>query len=421
MGNPKTNNPLKILGYMGLTVATIVGIIAIIQRFNQGLIITNMTQHIPWGFWIVLYIYFIGLSAGSFLLSTLIYVFGVKRLEAAGRMALFQAFICMLLGLFLIFIDLGHPERFYKVITSMNPTSVLSWESLLYTIYCLIILLELYRVTRVDFINLAASGKRFRWLYRLLSLGSHDTSAESVKKDYKWLKVLGIIGIPVAVGVHGGTGTIFAVAKGRPIWFSSLFPIVFLVSALASGGALLTFLMAFFYKMETEAKRSLLQFLARLTAGILAIDLLLLFCEILVALYGEIPHDVAAWRIIYAGYYGGVIFWGLQLLLGSLIPIILIAHPKTGRSIRWLGLASFLIVLGVLGVRINIVIPPLIYPAFAELPNAYHHFRFALGYSPSLNEWLVSIGSICFVIWGFIIANKVMPLRSGSLGGAKDE
>src|SRR3990167_5066333 len=124
---------MRRIGYLILWLATIVGLVAIIQRFSQGLIVTNMTQNVPWGFWIALYIYFIGLSAGSFLLSTLIYVFGVKRLEAVGRMALFQALLCMLIGLFLIFIDLGHPERFYNVITSLNPTSVLSWESVLYT------------------------------------------------------------------------------------------------------------------------------------------------------------------------------------------------------------------------------------------------------------------------------------------------
>ena len=56
-----------------------------------GLILANFTSVLPWGLWLSLYIYFIGLSAGSFLLSTLIYVFQVKRFEPVGRMALFQA------------------------------------------------------------------------------------------------------------------------------------------------------------------------------------------------------------------------------------------------------------------------------------------------------------------------------------------
>ena len=44
------------------------------------------------------------------------------------------------------------------------------------------------------------------------------------------------IGIPVALGVHGGTGAIFAVVKARPAWYSPIVPLVFIISALASGG-----------------------------------------------------------------------------------------------------------------------------------------------------------------------------------------
>lgn len=409
---------MRKVGYLILLLVTIVGIVAIGDRFKEGLMLTNMTQHVPWGFWIALYIYFIGLSAGSFLLSTLIYVFGVKKLEPVGRMALLQALLCMLIGLFLIFIDLGHPERFYKVITSLNPTSVLSWESLLYTIYCGVILLELYYAMRIDFIKLAQQPGALQWLYKIFTLGSRDTTVLSNNKDRKWLKVLGIIGIPIAVGVHGGTGAIFAVAKARPLWFSGLFPIVFLVSALASGGALLTFLTAMFFGKSGEEKINLVRSLAYMTIGFLCLDLLLLVSEMLVALYGGIPLEVAGWRMTYAGYYGGALFWFLQLGIGALLPIILVTHPKTSRSVSGLGLASFLIVLGVLGVRLNIVIPPLINPVFELFPDAYHHFRYAVGYTPSVNEWLVSLGSIAFVIWGLLIANKILPLSGASEGGS---
>ena len=53
--------------------------------------------------------------------------------------------------------------------------------------------------------------------------------------------ILGILGIPAAIIVHGGVGTIFAVAKARPNWLGGVFPLLFIVSALTSGGALLTF------------------------------------------------------------------------------------------------------------------------------------------------------------------------------------
>ncbi len=47
-------------------------------RYVGGLQTTALGSVISWGLWISLYILFIGLSAGSFFLSTLIYVFNFK-------------------------------------------------------------------------------------------------------------------------------------------------------------------------------------------------------------------------------------------------------------------------------------------------------------------------------------------------------
>ena len=92
--------------------------------------------------------------------------------------------------------------------------------------------------------------------------------------------ILGILGIPAAVMVHGGVGTIFAVAKARPNWLGGLFPLLFIVSALTSGGALLTFLTAAFGKMPRERKLKLVSFLAQLTIGFLLLDALIMFADL---------------------------------------------------------------------------------------------------------------------------------------------
>ncbi len=401
--NDKT---LRWLGYGILSLATVAGLWATLVRFSEGLIVTNMTQHVPWGFWVALYIYFIGLSAGSFLLSTLVYVFRIERYEAAGRLALVQALLCMLFGLWLILIDLGHPERFYKVFVSFNPTSVLAWEALLYTVYVVIILAEMVLAFRPDFVRWAEQGRSF---YGKLTFGRLDLSPETLERDRSWLRRLGILGIPVAIGVHGGTGAIFAVAKARPNWFSGLFPIIFLVSALASGGALLTFFTAVLSKRPPEKKLRLVRDLARLTIGVLAFDLLLLASEILVTFYGGIPHEVIGWKLTLFGPYWYV-FWLAQLGLGTLLPITIASHPRLGNSVGWLGLAGFLVAVGIIGTRLNIVIPPLIAPAFENLPEAYHHFRFSRGYFPSMNELLGGVFAFTLVVWLFLAASKLLPL-----------
>lgn len=395
----KTNEQAKGLstfGYFILIILAIIGLFATVVRFSQGLMVTHLTQNVPWGFWVALYIYCIGLSAGSFLLSTLIYVFGMKKLEAAGRMALFQAFGCMLLAIWLILVDLGHPERFYKVLTSWNYTSILAWESMIYTIYVVVILGEMYFAMRPYFYK-KQTGR--------------DLPQDALASGMKWLFILGLIGIPVAIGVHGGTGAIFAVAKARPNWFGGLFPILFLVSALASGGGLLTFLTAVTSKQSKEEKEKLVQSLARLTIGFVALDFLLLSSEILVTFYGGVPREVTGWSLTLFGPFWWV-FWFVQLGLGAIAPVLILIGKETGRSVSWLGLAGFLVALGVIGTRMNIVIPPLIQPAFNTLPEAYNHVRFAYGYFPSWNEWLLGFGWMAIALLILALANKVLPLEA---------
>ena len=58
------------------------------------------------------------------------------------------------------------------------------------------------------------------------------------------LRVLGGIGIPLAIALSGGGGALFGVVGARPVWNSGLTPILFLAGGLVSGGALLTFIAA---------------------------------------------------------------------------------------------------------------------------------------------------------------------------------
>ena len=116
-----------------------------------------------------------------------------------------------------------------------------------------------------------------------------------------------MIGIPIALGVHGGTGAIFAVVKARPAWYSPIFPLVFIVSALASGGGLLLFLRAF-VTPQPEEDKSILPALAKLTGGFLVFDLLLLFLEFLTGLYGGMPDHVEVYHLITTGPFWYV-FW----------------------------------------------------------------------------------------------------------------
>jgi len=407
--NRRANPLIRVIGYIALILVTAVGLWEIGAKFTNGPIDEGTTQLVPWGIWVSGYIFFLGLSAGSFLISTLIYVFGVQQLEEAGPAALVQALGCLLLGGLLIVADAGHPERIYMVLLYFNPTSVMAHMGLFYNLYIAIVIAEIYLVMRPRFVRNVQSGKRPTWLYRLFSLGSTRLDRKSLTRDRKWLMVLGILGIPAAVIVHGGVGTIFAVAKARPNWLGGLFPLLFIVSALTSGGALLTYLTAAFGRMPHERKLKLVSFLAKLTMGFLLLDALIMFADILTTSYTAIPSGSSTDALVLFGSYKWI-FWIVQVALGLVIPVFLVANPETNRSLGWLGLAGFLVVIGMFGARLPLVIPPQITPLFDMQLGAYNHIRYAYGYAPSTSDLLVMLGVFAFGIWMMLGARKYLPM-----------
>ncbi|MBI4212936.1 MAG: polysulfide reductase NrfD [Chloroflexi bacterium] len=314
--------------YLIMVALSLMGLWALGVRLAEGLKVTALTSYIAWGFWVSAYIYFIGLSAGSFLLSTLIYVFGMREMEKVGRMALLTALFSLGAGLLFIWVDLGHWERFWEIFARPNWTSVMTIESWLYLIYMGLILAELWFLMRDDLaLGSGAVGWRGR-LYRVLALG-YEPSADPVtrrqqqERAHRWIMALGILGVPTAIGVHGGTGSIFAVAIARPYWNSSLFPIVFLVSALASGAGLVAFLYAAFGPRDAEFQQ-VLKRVASLTVLFIGLDLLLVTSEILVGLYGGVPVHQDVFTAISVGPYSFV-FWLGQLGLAGVVPMVMVA------------------------------------------------------------------------------------------------
>ena len=398
-----------------LALVATIGLATLVYRLDSGLGVTRLGSVVPWGLWVAFYIYFIGLSAGSFLLSTLVFVFRNKTLEPVGRLAVLQAFVCLITGLVFILIDLGHWERFWHVIVYPQWNSILAWEIWFYNFYIVLLLAELWLLLRSDLARWAADARGLRRLcYRALSLGFRRpaTEAEEQASDTRtrrWLRVLGLIGIPIALGVHGGTGAIFAVVKARPAWYSPIFPLVFIVSALASGGGLLLFLRAF-VAPQPEEDRKILPALARLTGGFLIFDLLLLFLEFLTGLYGGMPDHVEVYHLITTGPFWYV-FWIGQLLLGALVPLLLIyGRPTRAAPAFRLGLAGLLIVVGVFGIRLNIVIPALALPVFRGFDHAIDSPRLSSLYTPNWVEWVSSLGIVAVAALLMYGAMRLLPM-----------
>lgn len=393
-------------------IAFAAGAYGVYQRLAFGHTLAGYNSYIPWGLWVAAYIYFIGLSAGAFLLSTLVYVFGLKAFARVGKLALFTALVTLIAALLTIWFDIGHMERFWKVFARPNFGSMMAWMVWLYTAYFLLLIVELWTALRAD---LVAWGDRPGFvgaLARFLSLGSRDVSAAALKRDAARLKILGSIGVPLAIAFHGGVGALFGVVEARPYWNSSLYPVMFLISALLSGSALLTFLVSFFWpRGEEGAWRELVGNLGRIVLGLLALDVILQISEFLVGLYSTAPAHRGVYQELAAGS-GAWLFWGVMVVLGMLIPaILLVVGPSSPKTV---GVATLLIVLSFLALRYNIVVPGLTSSPLPGLAQAYIEPRLSFHYVPTSMEWLVLLFNASLAILLLALGLSYLPLTTAS-------
>lgn len=413
IGNHSTNKLFK--WWVGiLVILFLVGGYFIVERLVVGLTTTNLSSLTPWGAWIAFYIFFVGLSAGSFLLSSLIFVFGMKQFERLGKMALFTAIISMFVALTFVLLDLGKPFRAFNALAFWNVTSILAWEMRFYVIYITLLIVELYIAMRADLVRLTKVDSLKGKVARLLTFKNSTVNAETEERDNRWLKILGIIGIPIAIlGVHGGTGAIFAVVSAKAAWNTGLFPVIFVVSAMVSGTALLLAIYIIKQKATKQAiDKEMVIALAKMMVAFLFIDLGLQFYQYLVGVYSLEQEQLLGLSTMMGSAYSWS-FWGVQMFLGAVVPIFLVFWKRTSKNINALLIASVLVVIGIIGVRFNLVVPSQIVPLYDNFP--------AGNYFPTFNEWMVSIGVGAMGLLMYTFGDQLLPLDDiKSVSGTED-
>ncbi|MCM8771029.1 MAG: polysulfide reductase NrfD [Candidatus Omnitrophica bacterium] len=401
-----------------MALLAIAGLVSSYVRFLEGMKVTNLTSSIPWGMWVVFYIYFVGLSAGSYLISTLPYVFGFRRLERIGPLAILCAILALVTGLVFIWMDLGHPFRFWKVITNFNYTSILAWEVILYSLYLALLLVSFWFLKRCELVSQAkySTGMK-RVLAKFLSFSFSCPQTQEQYQDchlfsLNLVKYLGFIGIPLVLFVRGGTGALFAVVASRPHWFSGLLPVMFLVSGLLSATAMLLFIHHFFStEKERQENLPMVLILRNLLLLFLSIETFLFASETLVGIYSKIPERLELYHLVMFGPFP-YIFWGGQLFLGLIIPVFLCSYKKTRRTSFWLSIAGLSCSCGVVSIILNLVIPAYVLPMLKGLDRAFIDHRLIYFYFPSIIEWLSSFGLISLVVLVFIYLVENLPVFS---------
>lgn len=316
---------------------------------------------IQWSVLIVLYPYITGLVAGAFIASSLYHVFGKKEIRPVARFALLTALSFLLVATMPLVTHLGHPERGIAIMFTPHLTSAMSGFGYIYSFYLIVVVLEIWLSFREDIVKMALNSRGWKeLLYSGLALFSYDISEKALHEDEKLAKKLAIIGIPSAAFLHGYVGFIFGGIKANPWWSTPLMPIIFLMSAIVSGIALLILLYLAAMKLRKHAiDHKCLHSLAHYLWIFLIFDVALELLEIVSMKYEsleelEIINRLLSEKIAFT-------FYGLQLTLGIFIPFILlslVSLMKNRETLKMIMIAvsSIFVVIGVFAMRWNVVI-----------------------------------------------------------------
>ena len=376
-----------------VVVALAIGAWGLYERIIVGHEGAAYGSYVVWGLWVAMYLYFVELAAGAHLFATMEFISGYKPFLRLYRMALTVALAAIMGGLTHIWFDLGKPERFWEVYTRPNPSSVMAFMVWAYTAFFIIVLVQLFLEFRPEWMKML--GKAY---------------PDPVKtRDRKILRVLMILSVPMTLAFSGGVGALFGVQGARPYWHVGMFPIAFIVTALVSGAAIMTFLAAFFVPNHHEDHTALMQALKRMLAILLVVEALFVFADYSVSLYGALPPNVEAVMQVLAGPYWWA-FWIIQVLIGMIVPFLILVVPSLSRNTTLVGLAGLMVVFGFTVVRLNAVLPALTVPEIEALRGAFTDPRLEFTYFPSMMEWALTIGITGFVTAVFLFAYERFPL-----------
>ncbi len=287
----------------------------------MGKVVFDVHYQTTLAFLISYYFYCTGLSAGSFMISTLSYGFGMTKYKPASKMGVVAAVLLLLLAPQFLLMQVGWPiKSVWNHFVYFNPVSAMSYGAFL---------LMLYPINSI--------------IYGIFMF----------KGNMKMTKIFGLIGIPMALAVHGYTGWILALAVARDYWNTGLMPIVFLFSAMVSGISMMILLIMIrdrFFTKEKVINKDLVVSLAKILGWLLVVDLFLVFCDYSVLLYSKLEGKEVAHFMLFGKM--SFFFVVVENLIGKIIPMTIVMIPKTRNSYFWLTVAALMNMVGILAMRI---------------------------------------------------------------------
>ena len=373
----------------------------------EGIGVAGIRRPVFWGFYIVNFVFWIGISHAGTLISAILRLTNAGWRKPVTRAAEAITVFALMIGGMFPLIHLGRVWLFYWLIPYPNERllwpnfrSPLLWDMTAILTYMIGSVLYLYLPLIPDLGEMAvrSAGWRRR-VYRILSLGWEGSDRQWHALERAMKLMAGMI-LAVAVSVHSVVSFDFSMAIA-PMWHSTIFAPYFVAGAILSGIAALILVMIALRKfLRLEKYLRLLHFdnLAKLLLLMSLVWLYFTVSEHLTVWYGNEHMELSVFNARLYGDYAPY-FWGM-VACNFLIPFVLLGVRRL-RNITTIAIASLTVLVGMWLERFLIVIPTLRYTA---LPAAWGF------YEPSWVELSITAGTFAAMVLLYLIFVKMFPI-----------
>jgi molybdopterin-containing oxidoreductase family membrane subunit len=373
-----------LLGCIGLFV--VAGLGAAWYMEHNGHWVTGMSNQIIWGTPHVFAVFLIVAASGALNVASISSVFGKTPYKPLARLSGLLAITLLVGGLAVLVLDLGRPDRLIIAMTYYNFKSIFAWNIFLYVGFMVVVAIYLWMMMEQKMNRFTRPAGFTAFIWRLI--------------------------------LTTGTGSIFGFLVARQPYDTALLAPMFIIMSFAFGLAIFILVLMASYKWSDRPLGDAILFRLKNLLGVF-IGAVLYFVTVyhLTNLYITGQHGVERFLLLDGGVYTQV-FWGIQILLGSLLPLALLYNPSTGKSRSWIGIASALVIVGGLAQIYVLIIGGQAYP-LELFPGKEVTSTFFDGgintYTPSLPEIMLGIGGVAIALAATLVGVRVLRFLPVSL------
>ncbi|MEK7215489.1 MAG: NrfD/PsrC family molybdoenzyme membrane anchor subunit [Chloroflexota bacterium] len=382
----------------------------IILMITFGLGITGLNRPVFWGFMIVNFVFWVGISHAGVMISSILRICQAEWRRPVTRAAEVLTVFALATAASFPLIHMGRMWRFYWVFPYdfdrmiwPDVRSPLIWDPSAIFTYLTGASMFVFMALLPDLGNLRDRTTGWqRTFYAIASLGWRGNPRQFKLQFILGILLSGLI-LPVFVSVHSIVSWDFAVSL-VPAWHATVFAPYFVIGAVHSGVSGVVTMMVVLrklFKWDDFITPDHFDALGRLLIAVATAWLYFFMLDVFFGIYGGESRELSVMDQRLFTLPWGAMFVVI-VVLGYIVPVSAWLFRSVRRNLTWMFVLSILVNVSMWLERLWLIVPGL---------QNKERLPFDWGvYEPGLFEIMLVVGSFAVVCLGLLVFIKLFPL-----------